>query len=279
MTTKKQMKAHERKRYDQLQRKIAERRVRRQRNWKIAGIVALVLAGAALVYVIVNAAMGDDDATPAPAITAEPSASASPAPTAGPTPEPADPDPAPTASDDWASSPVAPSPALAENRTWNVVLDTNQGVIEMELDGASAPQAVASFVALAGQDFFDATECHRLVTGGIFVLQCGDPTGTGTGGPAYRYGPIENAPADDLYPAGTLAMARVGGNGESMGSQFFIVYDDSRIPSDGAGGYTVFGVVTSGLAIVEQIAQAGTDSGGSDGRPVQPVIINEVSVS
>ncbi|PKQ26179.1 MAG: peptidylprolyl isomerase [Actinobacteria bacterium HGW-Actinobacteria-4] len=272
MTTKKQTKAQERKRYEQLQRKIAERRVRRQRNWKIAGITALVIAAGALVYAVVNAAMGDDASAPAPVVTPEPTASS-------PSQDPTTPEPGPTASDDWASSPVAPSPALAEDRTWSVVVDTNQGVIEMELDGASAPQAVASFVALAGQGFFDATECHRLVNGGIFVLQCGDPTGTGTGGPAYRYGPIENAPADDLYPTGTLAMARVGGNGESMGSQFFIVYDDSRIPSDGAGGYTVFGVVTSGLAIVEQIAQAGTDSGGTDGRPAQPVIINEVSVS
>jgi peptidyl-prolyl cis-trans isomerase B (cyclophilin B) len=271
MTTKKQIKAHERKRYEQLQRKIAERRVRRQRNWKIARNVALVIAAGALVYYIVNAAT-DNSAAPSPSTTASPSPSVAPAPTAVPTV-------APTAADDWASSPVAPSPELAENRTWNVVVDTNQGVIELELDGASAPQAVASFIALADQGYFDATECHRLVNGGIFVLQCGDPTGTGTGGPAYRYGPIENAPDDDIYPAGTLAMARVGGNGESMGSQFFIVYEESRIPSDNAGGYTVFGVVTEGLAIVEQIAQAGTDSGGSDGRPALPVIINEVSVS
>src|SRR5690606_32223453 len=115
---------------------------------------------------------------------------------------------------------------------WTATFSTSVGEVVVELDGAAAPQAVASFIALAEEGFFDSTECHRLTTSGIFVLQCGDPLGTGTGGPSYRYGPIENAPEDDVYPAGTLAMARVGNDGESMGSQFFVVYQDSTIPSD-----------------------------------------------
>src|SRR5690606_22140275 len=131
-----------------------------------------------------------------------------------------------------------PDPALAEGRTWQVGLTTTAGGLSLELDGAAAPQAVASFVTLAEDGFFDGTTCHRLVTSGIFVLQCGDPTGTGTGGPGYAYGPIENAPADDVYPAGTVAMARMENDGSSMGSQFFLVYEDSTIPSDAAGGYT-----------------------------------------
>lgn len=177
------------------------------------------------------------------------------------------------------TSGLAPDPALAEDRTWTSVISTNLGDITVELDGAAAPQAVANFVTLAQDGFFDGTDCHRLVTQGIFVLQCGDPTGTGTGGPGYNFGPIEAAPADDIYPAGTLAMARRGGDGNSMGSQFFIVYEDSMIPSDIAGGYTVFGHVTEGLSIVEDVASAGTLTGQPDGRPAQSVIVNEVSAS
>jgi len=143
----------------------------------------------------------------------------------------------------------------------------------------AAPQAVASFVQLAEDGFFDGTSCHRLTTDGIFVLQCGDPTGTGTGGPDYRFGPIENAPADDVYEEGVLAMARQGGNGSSMGSQFFIVYEESSIPSDAAGGYTVFGRITSGLdELVDQVVSAGVEGGATDGRPAAPTLVTSVVV-
>lgn len=173
-----------------------------------------------------------------------------------------------------------PDPSAAEERTWSVSVDLCvDGVtetVDLELDGEQAPQAVASFVSLAQQGYFDATACHRLVTEGIHVLQCGDPTATGTGGPGYSYGPVENAPADDVYPAGTLAMARRGGDPASMGSQFFLVYEDSTIPSDAAGGYTVFGTVTSGLDTVQAVADAGTTDGAADGSPASPVIIEGV---
>jgi len=170
-----------------------------------------------------------------------------------------------------------PSPSLAQGRDWTVTIEINGQEVGVTLDGAAAPQAVASFLALGDEGFFDGTSCHRLVTKGIYVLQCGDPTGTGSGGPGYSYGPIENAPADDVYPAGTLAMARIGGDGESMGSQFFIVYDESMIPSDAAGGYTVLGTVTSGLDVVTDIADAGTTNGSSDGEPADPAVIDGVS--
>ncbi|WP_291382169.1 peptidylprolyl isomerase [Demequina sp.] len=176
-------------------------------------------------------------------------------------------------------NPAVPAPSLAQSRLWDVTMETNMGTLEMSLDGVDAPQAVASFVSLADQGFFDATDCHRLTTSGIFVVQCGDPTGTGTGGPPYRFGPIENAPSDNLYPAGTLAMARQPGDASSMGSQFFIVYEDSTIPSDGAGGYTVFGTVTQGLDIVRSIANGGTITGDADGRPALSVIITKVTAS
>jgi len=171
-----------------------------------------------------------------------------------------------------------PDPALAENRTWTATMSTSQGTIELELFGAEAPQAVASFVYLARQGFFNDTPCHRLTTAGIFVLQCGDPTGLGTGGPGYNFGPIENAPADNMYLTGTLAMARRGGDGFSMGSQFFLVYEDSMIPADGAGGYTVFGRITSGLDILQAVADAGVAGGAGDGHPALPVTIEGVDV-
>lgn len=157
-----------------------------------------------------------------------------------------------------------------------VTFETTCGPVVAELDGAAAPQAVGSLTALAGAGYFDGTPCHRLTTSGIFVLQCGDPTGTGTGGPGYSFGPVENAPADDLYPAGTLAMARIGNDGASMGSQFFVVYEDSTIPSDAAGGYTVMGSVTSGLDIVQRIAGAGNAPGGE--APAQSIGIRSVTV-
>lgn len=171
-----------------------------------------------------------------------------------------------------------PSPSLAEARAWTASLTTSAGAIDITLDGAAAPQAVASFVYLARFGYFDNSSCHRLTTSGIFVLQCGDPTGTGSGGPNYRFGPIENAPAGNVYPAGTVAMARAGKDAKSQGSQFFIVYKDSTIPADSAGGYTVFGHVKTGLDVVTTVAASGVSGGKTDGPPTTPVTIQGVAV-
>ena len=173
---------------------------------------------------------------------------------------------------------LVPDPAIAEGRTWSGVMNLNDQPLGLELYGDLAPQATANFISLAQNGYFEGLTCHRLTTAGIYVLQCGDPSGDGTGGPGYSFGPIENAPVDDNYVAGTLAMARQGGNGESMGSQFFIVYQDSMIPSDLAGGYTVFGKITSNLEAVTAIAEAGTADGGSDGSPLNPVYLSGISV-
>ncbi|MET0479926.1 MAG: peptidylprolyl isomerase [Mycetocola sp.] len=172
-----------------------------------------------------------------------------------------------------------PDPALAEGRTWTGALTINDVPLAIELDGEAAPQAVASFVSLTQSGFYNGVPCHRLTNGGFFVLQCGDPEGDGSGGPGYSYGPVENAPADDVYPAGTIAMARQSGNAYSNGSQFFIVYEETSIPSDAAGGYTVLGKVTSGLdelkaAVVDQ----GIEGGATDGPPAIPVAITSVTV-
>jgi peptidyl-prolyl cis-trans isomerase B (cyclophilin B) len=166
-----------------------------------------------------------------------------------------------------ANSDLVPSAALAEAREWNGTVTVGGKKLEVTLDGAAAPQAVANFLSLANKNFFTDVSCHRITTSGIFVLQCGDPNGDGTGGPGYSWGPIENAPTDDLYKEGYLAMARRGGDGASMGSQFFIVYKDSTIPSDAAGGYTVFGKITKGLSGLNAIIGAGTADGSGDGKP------------
>ena len=270
MTTKKQARAYEKRRQQKLQAKVEAREQARKRRQRQAGwgllAVAVVLVGAGIIWYGSSHWWGGTETSPA---DATPQASVT------PDAEPTE----PQALEGWGASPQPPDEARAEGRTWEVTLETNQGPITLELDGAAAPKAVASFVALAEDGFFTHTECHRLVTSGIYVLQCGDPLGTGTGGPSYRFGPVENAPSDNAYPAGTLAMARVSGDGNSMGSQFFIVYEDSVIPSDAAGGYTVFGKVTQGLDIVEAVAAAGTITGDADGRPAMSVIITEVSAS
>jgi peptidyl-prolyl cis-trans isomerase B (cyclophilin B) len=252
---------YEQRRYEKWQQRRAEHEAARRRQRIVVGSVL----GALLLVVGIVAVVGatEDDA-PASAY-ATPSASTDPSaePTAAPEP---------TATRD----PKTPDPALAEGRAWTGDLTLSQGNIGISLDGAAAPQAVANFVTLADKGFFDGTKCHRLTTSGIYVLQCGSPDGTGTDGPGYSWGPIENAPADGVYPAGTIAMARVGNDGSSMGSQFFLVYKDSTIPSDSAGGYTVFGQITSGQDVLTAIADAGTTEGSE--TPVRDVIIEGVKV-
>jgi peptidyl-prolyl cis-trans isomerase B (cyclophilin B) len=146
----------------------------------------------------------------------------------------------------------------------------NDAKLAIELFGDKAPQATANFIDLAKKGFFMDVSCHRLTTEGIYVLQCGDPTGTGTGGPGYTFGPIENAPTaaasgTAIYATGVLAMAN-SGSAYSNGSQFFIVYGDTTLMPD----YTVFGRVTSGLDGMKPIIDAGVAAGSAnmgDGKP------------
>jgi cyclophilin family peptidyl-prolyl cis-trans isomerase/predicted Ser/Thr protein kinase len=171
-----------------------------------------------------------------------------------------------------------PDASAAQGRTWEVVLDTCVGEIGLELDGAAAPHAVASFLTLADGGYFDGTGCHRLYTGEVSGLQCGDPTFTGAGGPGYRFGPLENAPEDGVYPAGTLAMARSTGDPDSMGSQFYLVFADSHVPPDSAGGYTVFGRITSGLDLLRAVGAEGVQDDAAEGPPEVPVTIERVEI-
>jgi peptidyl-prolyl cis-trans isomerase B (cyclophilin B) len=156
--------------------------------------------------------------------------------------------------------------------TYTAVMATNCGNVTLALETAQAPHTVNSFVFLAGQKYFDHTPCHRLTTAGIYVLQCGDPTGTGTGGPGYTI-PDENL-AGATYPAGTVAMANTG-QPHSGGSQFFLVYRDTQLPP----AYTPFAKVSAGLNVLQQIAAMGTTTGGPDGAPKAGVFIDSVAVT
>lgn len=196
----------------------------------------------------------------------------------GPGVTPASTTASPSASPVATNSALVPKPGVAEGRAWSGSMELSGSKLDFQLDGKSAPQATANFITLAKQGFFKDLNCHRLTTAGIYVLQCGDPNGDGSGGPGYNWGPIENAPSDDLYKTGVLAMARVGGNASSMGSQFFIVYKDSMIPSDAVGGYTVFGKITGGLDAVQKIAAAGTEGGSSDGKPLLEAKLGSISL-
>jgi peptidyl-prolyl cis-trans isomerase B (cyclophilin B) len=161
-------------------------------------------------------------------------------------------------------------------------MSTNQGNVGLQLDNAKAPCTVNSFVSLAQQGFFNDTPCHRLTTSAsLSVLQCGDPTGKGTGGPGYKFAneyPTNQYQPDNpalqqpvLYPRGTLAMANAGPG--TNGSQFFLVYKDSQLPP----GYTAFGTIdATGLATLDKIGAAGVADGSEDGAPKQGVQIKSV---
>jgi peptidyl-prolyl cis-trans isomerase B (cyclophilin B) len=174
-----------------------------------------------------------------------------------------------------------PKPETAAGKTFTGELKLNRGALGVELDGTKAPQAAAVFKSLTDQNFYAGLNCHRLTTGETFgVLQCGSKTGDGSTDTSYTWGPLENTPADNTYPAGTIAVARTGGNAYGNGTQFFIVYKDTVIPADAAGGYTVVGKVTSGLDVVRNIAAAGVKPGDSatDGAPAEPVTIDSFSL-
>jgi peptidyl-prolyl cis-trans isomerase B (cyclophilin B) len=159
--------------------------------------------------------------------------------------------------------PSDPSPSKT------LTITTNRGAIDATLETENAPCTSGSFTSLAKQGYFDDTKCHRLTTQGIFVLQCGDPTSTGAGGPGYSFD--DELTGREKYPAGTLAMANAGPN--TNGSQFFIVYADTPLPPS----YTVFGTVDAdGLRVVKRIARGGTADGGADGAPKDDVVIRSV---
>ena len=166
-----------------------------------------------------------------------------------------------------------PPSAPPYTASYQATITTNRGTIDINLLNSKATCTVNSFVHLAEQDYFNNTKCHRLTTESIYVLQCGDPTGTGTGGPGYEFG-SENLKGA-TYPAGTVAMANTG-QPNSNGSQFFLVYKNTPLPAS----YTPFGTITQGLPVIDAIAKAGSDNsnGSGDGHPKENVVIDTVTI-
>nr|WP_231712662.1 peptidylprolyl isomerase [Arthrobacter sp. zg-Y820] len=235
---------------------------RRTRDNLFAGAAgALVLALA----VALQVAWFSSNPTPEETRLIEQQAAAA---TAEPTPEPTE------------SAAGIPDKSTAEGRVFSGTLATSAGNLDVELDGAAAPQAVAVFASLAESGFFAGKTCHRLTTAETMgVLQCGSLNGDGAGDPNYQWGPVENAPADGVYPAGSIAVARAGTT-DSHGTQFFLVYKDSIIPQD-TGGYTIMGKLTSGLDVLESVAAQGAVENGaetSDGQPKTPVTIDSFTL-
>ncbi|MGY2063985.1 peptidylprolyl isomerase [Blastococcus sp. SYSU DS0619] len=169
-----------------------------------------------------------------------------------------------------------PNPeATPTQGTATLLMATSQGDLTLTLDRAQAPCAAASFVYLTEQGFYDGTSCHRLVNAETFgVLQCGDPTGTGAGGPSYKY--AEEVTPETTYPRGTIAMAKTAAP-NSTGGQFFLTFVDTELPPE----YTVVGTIDeAGLAVLDEVAAGGVEGaeGPGDGAPVIPVTIEDMAV-
>lgn len=159
-----------------------------------------------------------------------------------------------------------PEMTIDLSKTYTATLHTSHGDITLSLDAERSPQTVNNFVFLARDGYYAGCIFHRVISG--FMIQGGDPTGTGRGGPGYRF--RDEIEGEGSYTRGTLAMANAGPN--TNGSQFFIMHQDGGLPHS----YTIFGEVTDGLEVVDTIAGADTDR--SD-RPHEDVLINEVTVT
>ncbi|HEX2742900.1 MAG TPA: peptidylprolyl isomerase [Streptosporangiaceae bacterium] len=280
------------------QRRIAREKYRRQQEIRMArrrqqrkrGVIALsAVLGAALIASLLAVFLSGG--TPKKHPTASASKSPSATPSATTVAEPAH-HCTYTKTGTAARTVSLPSAAPDYTASYQATINTNLGKIAVNLENSKATCTVNSFVHLAEAGYFNNTQCHRLLTSGIYVLQCGDPYATastkltcsstskiGTGIPGYEFA-SENL-TDAKYPAGTVAMANEG-TATTNGSQFFIVYKDS---TSGLGAtYTPFGTVSSGLGIVQNVAKDGyscqyTVSGQSEGgAPKEKVIIDSVTI-
>jgi peptidyl-prolyl cis-trans isomerase B (cyclophilin B) len=242
MPTEKQRRAAERRRLRRQMQRRAQREARRRRFALVASIVGVVVVAAAVItFILVTR---DEKSAPN---ADQPHGTCTWTPTQN------------AAKKGIVKPPVNP-PTTGKV---NLVAQTTRGPMTFQLDRTAAPCTVASFVSLAEQKYFNGTPCHRLTRGKLSVLQCGDPTGTGSGGPGYSF--ADELGGKEKYTRGVLAMANSGA--DTNGSQFFIVYKDSSLPPS----YTIFGKVTSGMQVVDKVAAKGTDTGAQDGRPALPI--------
>ena len=251
----------------QQQRRTAARRKARVRNSVIASVLGVILVGSLTLYT--TGVLKDDDKSNA---SAEATPDASPSAVKDPCEKAA------AGSVKKLSWKKEPAMTIDKSADYTMKLATTCGDIDIALKTAAAPHTVNSFDFLAAKGYFDHTKCHRLTSSGIYVLQCGDPTGTGSGGPGYTI-PDENLKdkslKDNVYPAGTVAMANTS-QPNTGGSQFFLVYQDSQLPPT----YTPFGTVSAeGMKILKKIAAAGESTGAGDGAPNATVVINKATVT
>ncbi len=277
--------ATKKERQRKLAREARERRLERQahrarrvRQWSITAIVFVVVAAVGVGIPAILGSFNSAGTKSADAATTSPSATASASATPSPTSAAAMVDgkciytPSGTAARKVSPPPAKPDTAA----TYTATVQTNRGTIVIDLLGSKAPCTVNSFVSLADQKFYNSTPCPRLSNSqGLYILQCGDPTGTGSGGPGYEFG-SENL-AGATYPAGTLAMAN-SGQPDSNGSQFFFVFRSTALPPS----YTPFGQVVSGLNILQNVGNRGFGAplspyGG--GAPKESVKIESVTIS
>ena len=159
---------------------------------------------------------------------------------------------------------AAPAMAIDVAKTYTATIETSAGTLTCELFASEVPATVNNFVFLAREGFYDGVIFHRVIPG--FMIQGGDPTGTGSGGPGYKFA---DEPVRRKYKRGTLAMANSGRN--TNGSQFFVMHADYGLPPN----YTIFGQLTSGEDVVDTIAKASRDR---NDRPAKPTTINSVTI-
>ncbi|MFH8801543.1 peptidylprolyl isomerase [Streptomyces sp. NPDC017936] len=252
----------------QQQRRTAARRRARVRNSVIASVLGVIVVGSLTLYTT-GVLKDDDDKSNA---SAESTPSSTPSAIKDPCEKAAA---GSVKTQTWKKEPAV---TIDKSAKYTMKLATTCGDIDVALKTSAAPHTVNSFSFLAGKGYFDHTKCHRLTTNGIYVLQCGDPTGSGSGGPGYTI-PDENLKdaslKDNVYPAGTVAMANTG-QAHTGGSQFFLVYQDSSLPPS----YTPFGTVSAeGLTVLKKIAAAGENTGAGDGAPNATVVINKATVT
>jgi peptidyl-prolyl cis-trans isomerase B (cyclophilin B) len=267
MATSKQRREAERRRLQRQLQRRAQRDARRKRLLAVVSVVGVLAVVAVVVGFIVMT--GDDSSKPAAgngSTTPSPPTSAS-STTAASAAYPCTWTKGGTAARKVTVPPTTKPPKTG---TINVAVQTSQGAMTFTLDRAKAPCAAESFVSLAGQHYFDATPCHRLTTGALSVLQCGDPLGNGRGGPGYSF--KDELSGQEKYTRGVLAMANSGP--DTNGSEFFIVYKDSQLGPN----YTVFGTVSKGIGVVEKVAAKGSTP-ANDGKPKLPITLTKVLVA
>jgi peptidyl-prolyl cis-trans isomerase B (cyclophilin B) len=268
MPTSKQRREAERRRLQRQLQRRSQREARRKRYALLASVIGtLVVIGVVVGFVV---ATGNEDKKPKAAgnPTTSGSASASASASSSTSAAPAYPCTWKKSGTAAKKATVPPTTKPSKNGTVDVAVQSSQGAMTFTLNRAAAPCAVESFVSLAQQKYFDGTSCHRLTSGGLSVLQCGDPTGTGSGGPGYSFG--DELTGKEKYTKGVLAMANAGPN--TNGSQFFIVYKDSQLGPQ----YTVFGTVSKGLSVVEKVAAKGSTP-ANDGKPKLPIKLTKLT--